>query len=133
MDPATGDVVTVVPRHYHELAHAAAWHLPGWPPMFLREGLAVYLEHVLAGTAYPGRPSLLPPNVMGSSKSFMRSRYSDSPGRFVHYLVEEYGLGPVLAFYSEATCQDYEHCCEKQFGRKWSAVLAGYNRRQLER
>ncbi len=111
VDPVTGDIVTIRACHLHEIAHAAAWFLNGWPPMLLREALAQYLASVVLGIPLPAAMCPLNPRAWQSPKEFMRYGSGYSPGLVASFVVHSKGLPSFLELYNTATYHNLDQAC----------------------
>jgi hypothetical protein len=135
-DLATGRVDSVRPYHPHELVHAATGRL-GRPPVFFAEGLAVALT---SGGAWRGR------DMDDVAREFLVARGQlrnllfefglGNPerdyalaGSFVGFLLDRYGIEPMLAFVRGChAARGCERALRSAYGKPFDALEVEWER-----
>jgi len=116
-DPLSLSILTQSLPNDHEITHALSAYWPGWPPAYLREGLAECF----------GRsrdvPEIVPPNIecylhrILSDQAFWREPSSLAFARaFVRYLFAEHGIDKLRRLYCTSHRMGVKRTLEKVYG-----------------
>ncbi|HVO10283.1 MAG TPA: hypothetical protein VMX54_05955 [Vicinamibacteria bacterium] len=139
-DLVTGRVDSVRPYHPHELVHAAMGRI-GQPPVFFAEGLAVALT---SGGSWNGREMDAVAREFLAARGELRDvvfvfaltdpqRDYALAGSFVGFLLDRYGIEPMLAFVQG--CQEPGGCARAlptAYGRPFPALEVEWARALAE-
>ena len=98
--------------------------------MFLREGIAQYLEVAGAGRFDHGECPPLRSDALVPSERFMGRRTQCSPWLLTKYIIDRWGMPAFRAFYSESTCDNYKQTCRDCLGESWTWLVKDFNRRR---
>jgi hypothetical protein len=135
-DLATGRVDSVRPYHPHELVHAATGRV-GQPPVFFAEGLAVALT---SGGSWHGRDLDEVARDFLAARGQLRDLLFDfalqNPerdyalaGSFVAFLLDRYGIEPMLAFVRGCgEVRSCERALRSAYGRPFDALEVEWER-----